>query len=86
MTPECAAEILKIGPCQPGKRGKFNFPVADDDRSFCSAWYTDGKYDRGWLVYSPLKNKLNAQRIVLLAGCFPVKSCSLFVATGQCQS
>ena len=58
MTPECAGEILKIGPCQPGKRGKFNFPVADDDRSFCSAWYTDGKYDRDWLVYSPLKNKM----------------------------
>lgn len=58
MAPECTSEILMIGAWQPGKQVKFDFPAGDDSRSFCLAWYTNGKYEREWLVYSPLKNKM----------------------------
>ena len=60
ISPELVAEILKVGSCQPGKTAIFKFPQEDDGRSFCKDWYKthDGKYDRDWLIYSPLKNKM----------------------------
>ena len=76
ISPELVAEILKVGPCQPGKTAIFKFPEEEDGRSFCKDWYKthDGKYDRDWLIYSPLKNKMYC----LACWLFPCKEFPLF--------
>ena len=75
-SPELVAKILKVGPCQPGQTNIFKFPQEEDGRSFCKDWYKtqDGKYDRDWLIYSPLNNKMYC----LACWLFPCREISIF--------